>query len=631
VTSIGVQAFQGCTNLAGITIPAWVTSIQDETFQGCTKLAGIVIPGRVATIGFEAFSGCTALASVTLPAGLTTIDEQAFQYCSALVSITIPAAVTSLGIESFANCGLTTISFQGNAPSADSTTFQGDTRASITYQSGTTGWSDPFDGVPATVNNVPPATITTQPGGATVSPGASATFSAAASGTGPFSTLWYFNGTAIAGSTGTSSTPSYTVSNVQAANSGAYTVTVSNPGGSVTSQSAFLTVTAPAGTAPTVGSQPQSFTTSPGSTTVLTVNPATGQVTSSSVASGLSPRTSSSYTYQWYYNGTALVDGPDITGSLTATLVLTGSASKAGSYVCLVANTAGSVLSQPAQLTVNLTSDLGRLVNISCRAQVGTGSNILIPGFVIGGSDTSGSLSALVRGSGPALSLPPFNVPGTLPDPELLLYADSTMINSDNGWGGNAQIASVAAAVGAQPWSNPSSKDSAIISSLASGAYTAPLLGAGGDTGVALAEVYDATPAGTYAPSNSRIINLSARAVVGSGSNILIAGFVIGGSTARTVLIRASGPALAVLGVPGTLPDPQLQVYSSSLLASDNGWAGSAQISNIAATVGAQPWTDPTSKDSAIVITLPPGAYTALVSGASGDTGIALVEVYEVP
>jgi hypothetical protein len=206
------------------------------------------------------------------------------------------------------------------------------------------------------------------------------------------------------------------------------------------------------------------------------------------------------------------------------------------------------------------------------------------------------------------------------------------MTGSNDGWAGNAQIASTAASVGAFAWSSPSSHDSALLETLPGGAYTAQIAGQSGDTGVALAEVYDATPAGTYTPTTPRIVNIAARVQVGTGANILIAGFAIGGSTSRTVLIRASGPALVPFGVPGTLPDPQLQLYSgSTVIESNNGWGGNAQISATASTVGAFAWGSSTSNDSAIVVTLPPGAYTAQVSGASGDTGVALVEVYEVP
>jgi hypothetical protein len=117
----------------------------------------------------------------------------------------------------------------------------------------------------------------------------------------------------------------------------------------------------------------------------------------------------------------------------------------------------------------------------------------------------------------------------------------------------------------------------------------------------------------------------------------MIAGFVIGGSTSKTVLIRASGPALAAFGASGTLPDPLLQLLqsnadgTSTALQSNTGWDGDAQIAAIAASVGAFSWGTSASPDSALIVTLPPGSYTAQVSGASGDTGLALVEVYDVP
>jgi glucose/arabinose dehydrogenase len=145
-----------------------------------------------------------------------------------------------------------------------------------------------------------------------------------------------------------------------------------------------------------------------------------------------------------------------------------------------------------------------------------------------------------------------------------------------------------------------------------------------------------ATLAVTSAPS-SRLINISTRGMVGTGAGILDAGFVIGGSTSKTVLIRASGPAIAAapFNVPGSLPDPQIQLYSQgnppAVIAQNAGWSGDAQVSAAAATVGAFAWTNPASLDSALLVTLPPGAYTAEVAGASGDTGVALIEIYDVP
>lgn len=340
--------------------------------------------------------------------------------------------------------------------------------------------------------------------------------------------------------------------------------------------------------------------------------------------------------YQWFLNGGA------VAGATGPALVIAGAtAANAGDYTCVVTNSLASFTSNPATLSVITTADPGRLVNLSARAQVGTGGNVLIVGFVTGGAGTAGTEPILIRGTGPALA--PLGVPGVLPDPQLQFYGtnpdgSSLQLASNAGWAGNPQISDVSVAVGAFPLTDPASLDSVLYRpAVASGAYTALISGVGNDTGVALAEVYDANPAGTYTVAVSRLVNLSARVQVGTGGNILIAGFVIGGSSARTVLIRASGPALVPFGVPGTLVDPLLQLFhanadgSSTLLAKNNAWGGNAQVASAAASVGAFAWTSPSSADSALLITLPPGGYTAQVSGFSGDTGVALVEVYEVP
>ncbi len=373
--------------------------------------------------------------------------------------------------------------------------------------------------------------------------------------------------------------------------------------------------------APSALAQPQSQTVSTGSSVVF-----------SFAASG-SPQ------YQWSRNGLP------IAGATSATLVVSSAtAADAGTYSCSATTGSGTTQSANASLSVVATTNPGRLVNISCRSGVGTGNNILIAGFVSGGFATSGTQPVLIRATGPALA--PFGVSGAIPDPELELFrsnpdGSSTLQLTNAGWGGSSSITAVDTAVGAFGLSDPKSKDSALyLQTLAPGGYTAQVLGASGDTGVALAEVYDATPTGTYTAGSPRIINISARVQVGTGSNILIAGFVIGGTTSKTVLIRASGPALAPLGVAGTLADPQLKLYrsnadgSSTFLQLNSAWAGDSAIAAVAVNVGAFAWNSPSSLDSALLVTLPPGGYTAQVAGAAGtptDTGVALVEVYDVP
>ena len=235
-----------------------------------------------------------------------------------------------------------------------------------------------------------------------------------------------------------------------------------------------------------------------------------------------------------------------------------------------------------------------------------------------------------MRASGPALTQ--FSVTGVVPDPQLQVFSGTTVLNTNNGWAGDPTIMADATAVGAFPWTTPTSHDSAVATSLAAGPYTAQVSGQSGDTGVALVEVYDATA--SFTPSSPRLVNISARVQVGTGGNILIPGFVVGGTTSETVLIRASGPALTQFSVggTGTLSDPKLQVFNSanSVVASNTVWGGDSQIASTAAAVGAFAWTSASSADSAILVSLPPGAYTAQVSGASNDAGVALVEVYEV-
>jgi hypothetical protein len=335
--------------------------------------------------------------------------------------------------------------------------------------------------------------------------------------------------------------------------------------------------------------------------------------------------------YQWMLKGSTPVPG-----GTDPILLISDAAAATGTYTCVATNSEGSATSNPATVSVISTNDIGRLIDISTRAQADTGSSVLIAGFVVGPRDVSGTEPLLIRASGPALVPAPFNVVGTVPDPQLELFNSAQAVLATNdGWGGSSLIANTAAAVGAFAWNDPSSHDAALAETLAAGNYTAQISGQSGDTGVALAEVYDATPKGTYTPALPRLTNISSRVWVGTGTNIAIAGFVIGGSTAKTVLIRASGPAIAVspFNIPGTLTDVQLQLLNSSGTAfeSDYGWGGAPEIASAAAAVGAFPWTDAASLDSALLITLPPGLYTAEISSASGSTGVSLVEIYEVP
>ena len=361
---------------------------------------------------------------------------------------------------------------------------------------------------------------------------------------------------------------------------------------------------------------------------VFTTQPISVSVAGGTVA--LDAVASNATSYQWMLNGSA-----PVSGATDSTLLISDAAASAGTYTCVAANSVGSVTSGPATIGTTATSNPGRLVNLSARAEVGTGGNIIFGGFAIGPQGTAGAEPVLIRASGPALAA--FNVPGVLADPQLQLFSSAdAVLDTNDGWAGNTAIAATAASVGAFTWTSPTSHDSALDLSLSGGSYTAQVSGQSGDTGVALVEIYDATPAGTFNTSLPRLINLSARVDVGTGANILEAGFVIGGSSALTVLIRASGPAIAAapFDVPGTLADPQLTLQdqaTGAVYAENTSWGGDSEISGTAASVGAFTWAVPSSHDSALLITLPPGNYTAAAAGTSGDTGVALVEVYAVP
>ncbi|HEY1792878.1 MAG TPA: YDG domain-containing protein [Opitutaceae bacterium] len=278
-----------------------------------------------------------------------------------------------------------------------------------------------------------------------------------------------------------------------------------------------------------------------------------------------------------------------------------------------------------------------RLINLSSRGMVSGGQNILIAGFVIAGPAPK---AVLLRAVGPGLDN--FGVPGTLSTPKLTLEdSGGNLIASNSAWGGGASLASVFARVGA--FALPAaSADCAILTTLAPGAYTMQVSSAdAGAGGIALAEIYDASvnPQSEY----QRLVNISTRGQVTSGAGVLIGGFIVTGNSPKTLLIRGVGPGLSPFGVSGALSDPVLTVFDSAgnVLAQNDDWgtpvtvipaqtaASPANIAAAEALAGAFPFASG-SKDSAVIVTLQPGSYTAQVAGVGGATGTALIEVYEV-
>ena len=229
----------------------------------------------------------------------------------------------------------------------------------------------------------------------------------------------------------------------------------------------------------------------------------------------------------------------------------------------------------------------------------------------------------LVRAVGPGLAT--YTNAVTFKDPALTLYQGVTMVGAKDNWNGTDALKATAARLGAFPLPD-TSKDASMLATFGPKAYTANITGAG--TGLALAELYDAD---TGAEPAGRLINLSARAHAGSGDSVLIIGFVISGDTPLRVLIRAVWPTLANYGVKTQLADPQLKLYKGSTLVEQNdNWAGGGALIAAFAQTGAFALPNPASKDAAMIVTLAPGAYTAIVSGAGDTNGIALAEVYEL-
>ena len=272
----------------------------------------------------------------------------------------------------------------------------------------------------------------------------------------------------------------------------------------------------------------------------------------------------------------------------------------------------------------------GTLRNLSTRGQVGTGSNILIAGFVVGGSSPK---QILIRAIGPTLS--GFGITGALADSQLELFKGTTRIALNDNWAGNTAITSASVTVGAfQLTAN--SLDAVVLAQLDPGAYTAQVSGVGGRTGVALVELYDVDSVAAFAPQ--KLINVATRGVVGTGENQLIAGFVVNGTTTKKVLIRGVGPTLTSLGVTGALADPVLQLIQTkgsarTVVRENDNWETGNDVALITAATtkaGAFPLTSG-SKDAVLLLNLPPGTYNATVSGVGGTTGVGLVEVYEVP
>ena len=289
--------------------------------------------------------------------------------------------------------------------------------------------------------------------------------------------------------------------------------------------------------------------------------------------------------------------------------------------VCLV-DTSVRVIATTATTVTEST-----LANISTRAFVQTGDNVVIGGFIVEGEQTK---RVIIRAIGPELTQ--YGIPNALANPTLELYdGTGALIASNNNWVTTIIDGIITASqvrdIQASGYAPSDPLESAIIADLPADSYTAIVRGVNNLTGVALVEVYDLSP-----EASSILGNLSTRGYVQTGDNVMIGGFTIPGTLPKGVFLRAIGPELSKYGIPNTLTDPTLELYDSTgaLIASNDNWQHTAiggiittdQVRDILNT-GLAPGD---RNEPAIIATLLPGNYTAIVRGANNATGVALLE-----
>ena len=309
------------------------------------------------------------------------------------------------------------------------------------------------------------------------------------------------------------------------------------------------------------------------------------------------------------------VSGTNLTGRL---LALTGAVTLDTNHVTSPGFTSPTPTPTPSGTptptpsgTPTPTPSPAQLLNISTRLNVQTGEKVAIGGFIITGN---ASKKVIVRGIGPSLT----GLSPILANPVLELHgSDGTLITTNDNWKDTQQTE-------IQNTIPPSNDlESAVVATLSPGLYTAILSGHNGTSGIGLVEMYDLDET-----SDSQLANISTRGFVQTGNDVMIGGFIFGNGTAsEKVIIRGLGPSLT--GIANALADPILDLYDANgtLLLSDDNWKDDAVQAALIIATGLPPQND---LESAIVATLPPGGYTAIVSGKDGSTGIALAEVYHL-
>ncbi|MCX6954464.1 MAG: hypothetical protein NTV51_20110 [Verrucomicrobia bacterium] len=329
--------------------------------------------------------------------------------------------------------------------------------------------------------------------------------------------------------------------------------------------------------------------------------------------------------FQWLRNGT-----PVPGATLQSLLVVDATVAHGGAYACRITTASGDYLSASSILTAQTDPGVppSRLINLSVLSSLGGASDTFTLGTVVGGAGASGPLALLARATGPSLAA--FGLSDLLTDPRLEFFSGLTRTAENNDWAGDAVVRAVSAQVGAFSFASATSRDASVyVATNPPGDKSVRVSGTG--PGTVLAEIYDATPAAAVLPSSPRLVNLSVLKPLGSG---LTVGFVIAGTASKTVLVRAVGPTLAAdFSLPGAVADPRLTLFSGPVKVAENdNWSASANglAHNLLAARSGAFFFANGSKDAALVATLAPGSYT-VVAEAVGATGIALVEVYEVP
>jgi hypothetical protein len=253
-----------------------------------------------------------------------------------------------------------------------------------------------------------------------------------------------------------------------------------------------------------------------------------------------------------------------------------------------------------------------RMANISTRVGVGTGQDVAIAGFIISGDSPK---RVIVRALGPTLT--GFGIAGALTDPMLdLRDGAGNQIAANDNWKDSQEQA-----IADSGFAPANDSEAAIASTLAPGNHTAIVSGKSNTTGVSLVEVYELD-------STARLLNISTRGFVGGNDNVIIAGVILNGSDDGTICFRALGPSLAGFGVQGVLANPRLDLFDAhgTKVGANDNWKDSQK--NAIESGGLAP-ADPA--ESALLIDLASGNYTAIVSGVGGATGVGLVEANHLP